>query len=150
MTSRWEILRGKFGVRSLAHQTVKANPKPGGFATEWSRTSLGHIESTSHIPAAFTVCMRVTDCESSRQYVCERVCVRREKKDFKSRQKIFGNVWQEQITSNLSLWPKCRDHDCTTTADLDKCLSATMMSKARHENTWVVFLLRACCLSTIP
>lgn len=149
MTSRWEILTSEFRVLSLAHRTVKANPKPGGFTAEWSRTSLSHIESTSHIPAAFTVCMRVTECESWRRYVC--VCVREfvwgEEKDLKSRQKISGNVWQEQITSSHSLWPQCRDHDSTTTADLDKCLSA-MMSKARHENTWVVQLLRARCLST--
>lgn len=54
---------GEFIVQSLAHQSVKANSKPGGFAAEWSRTSPGHTESTSHIPAAFTACMRVTDYE---------------------------------------------------------------------------------------
>lgn len=55
-----------------AHRTVKANSKPGGFAAEWSRTSPGHTKSTSHIPAAFAVCMRVTDDEGYRLCMCVR------------------------------------------------------------------------------
>lgn len=154
MTSQWEILTGEFRIQSLAHRTVKANPKPGGLVSEWSRTSPGHIESTSHIPGAFTVCpesdwlwepesIYVWGKEKSSQTVCAR-----RGDEFKSRQKICGTVWQEQITNSLSLWPQTGDHDSTSTADLDMCLSA--MSKTRHENTWAAQSLRAHWLSTIP
>lgn len=57
MAGRWEILAGELRVQFQLRRTVKANPKAGGFAPEWSETSTGHTDSTSHIPAAFTVCM---------------------------------------------------------------------------------------------
>lgn len=110
MTSWWEILRTEFRVQSLAQPTIKANPKPGGFAVEWSRTSPGRTESTSHIPVAFTVCMRVAQSER------QRMCVR-ERERFQDREYLgkFGRKWSQAASPT--------DCNSTTTSSLDLCLS---------------------------
>lgn len=144
-----ELVRDSYGwVRSLAQRTVKANPKPGGFAAEWSRTSSGRIESTLHIPAAFTVYMRVTSDESPRQCVWGRI---RHQNYVKSRHQHICQCLADH-TQPLPVTSIQRDHDSSTPADLDMCQSETM-SKARHDNTWVapqgISLLTAFCFPNI-